>query len=82
MAQARGFRHRRKQERMKTNLPDEIQIAKLSIEAAYTALESLFKRMEVMPRAEKVMVSEAVQEACLRLQAAYAARNHSAYRRR
>ena len=55
---------------MTTNIPDEIQIAKLSIEAACTALESLFKRMQVMPKAEKVMVSDTVHEACLRLQAA------------
>lgn len=55
---------------MKTSVPDEIQIAKLSIEAALTALESLFERMQVMPRAEKVMVSDTVREACLRLQAA------------
>ena len=55
---------------MKTSVPDEIQIAKLSIEAALMALESLFERMQVMPRAEKVMVSDTVREACLRLQAA------------
>jgi len=55
---------------MPTQIPDEIQIAKLSIEAACTALESLFKRMEVTPRAEKVIVTEAVHEACLRLKAA------------
>ncbi len=55
---------------MTTNIPEEIQVAKLSIEAAYTALDSLFERMQVMPRAEKVMVSETVREACLRLRAA------------
>ncbi|HVY28247.1 MAG TPA: hypothetical protein VHB79_16940 [Polyangiaceae bacterium] len=55
---------------MTTNIPDEIRVAKLSIEAACTALESLFKRMQVVPRAEKVIVSETVHEACLRLQAA------------
>lgn len=53
-----------------TNIPSEIQVAKLSIEAACTALELLFKRVQVTPRAEKVMVSDTVQEACLRLQAA------------
>jgi hypothetical protein len=52
---------------MTTTVPDEIQIAKLSIEAACTALESLFKRMQVMPRAEKVMVSDTVLQACERL---------------
>ena len=55
---------------MTTNIPDEIRIAKLSIEAAYTALDSLFKRMQVMPRAEKIIVSDTVHEACSRLQAA------------
>ena len=55
---------------MTTTVPDEIQIAKLSIEAACTALESLFKRMEVMPRAEKIMVSDTVRQACERLRTA------------
>jgi hypothetical protein len=55
---------------MPANIPNEIVVAKLSIEAAYTALESLFERMRVMPRAEKVLVSDTVHEACLRLQAA------------
>ena len=53
-------------------IPDEIQIAKLSIEAACTALESLFRRMQVMPRSEKVIASDTVNEACSRLQAAKA----------
>lgn len=55
---------------MPANIPNEIVVAKLSIEAAYTALESLFERIRVMPRAEKVIVSDTVREACLRLQAA------------
>jgi hypothetical protein len=55
---------------MTKTIPDEIRIAKLSIEAACTALESLFKRMRVMPRSEKVIVSATVHEACSRLQAA------------
>lgn len=57
---------------MSTNLPNEIVVARLSIEAASTALESLFERMRVLPRAEKMIVSETVHEACLRLQAAKA----------
>jgi hypothetical protein len=57
---------------MGKNVPDEVVVARLSIEAARTALESLFERMRVMPRAEKVMVTETVHEACLRLQAAQA----------
>ena len=55
---------------MATNIPNEIVVAKLSIAAAHTALESLFERMNSMPRAEKVMVSDTVHEACLRLRAA------------
>lgn len=55
---------------MPANIPNEIVVAKLSIEAAYTALESLFERMRVMPRPEKVIVTDTVREACLRLQAA------------
>ena len=55
---------------MPSNIPNEIVVARLSIEAAYTALESLFERMRVMPRADKMIVSETVHEACLRLQAA------------
>jgi hypothetical protein len=55
---------------MPKNIPNEIVVAKLSIEAAYTALESLFERMDAMPRAEKVIVSDTIHAACLRLQAA------------
>lgn len=55
---------------MPTNIPNEIVVARLSIEAASTALESLFERMSVVPRAEKMIVSDTVHEACLRLQAA------------
>jgi hypothetical protein len=53
-----------------SDVPQEIVVAKLSIEAAHTALASLFERMSAMPRAEKVIVSDTVHEACLRLQAA------------
>ncbi|HYP91361.1 MAG TPA: hypothetical protein VEQ59_24510 [Polyangiaceae bacterium] len=55
---------------MPTNVPNEIIVAKLSIEAASVALESLFERMSALPRAEKVIVNDMVHEACLRLQAA------------
>ena len=57
---------------MPKKVPDEVVVARLSIEAARTALESLFERMRVMPRAEKVIVSETVHEACSRLKAAQA----------
>ena len=55
---------------MPSNIPNEIVVARLNIDAAHTALELLFERMSVMPRAEKVIVSETVHAACLRLQAA------------
>ena len=55
---------------MPANIRNEIVVARLSIEAAYTALDSVFERMRVMPRAEKIIVSDTVREACLRLQAA------------
>jgi len=52
------------------NVPDEVVVAKLSIEAARVALESLFEKMKVVPRSEKVIVTETVHEACLRLKSA------------
>jgi hypothetical protein len=55
---------------MPSNVPDEVLVAKHSIEAARIALESLFEKMKVLPRSEKVIVSEMVQEACVRLKAA------------
>ncbi|HET7539858.1 MAG TPA: hypothetical protein VFK05_08295 [Polyangiaceae bacterium] len=57
---------------MRTDIPNEIIVAALSIEAASTALESLFERMSVLPRADKVIVSDTVHEALERLQAAKA----------
>jgi hypothetical protein len=53
-------------------IPNEIVVAKLAIQAAQVALESLFERIRVVPRSEKVIVSETVREACLRLDAARA----------
>lgn len=55
---------------MPMNLSDEVAEATKNIDAARAVLESLFERMRVLPRAEKVMVSATVHEACLRLQAA------------
>lgn len=53
-----------------TKIPDEIAVAKLSIEAARIALESLFAKMSTLPRSEKVIVTDTVHQACSRLQAA------------
>ena len=55
---------------MPTKLPDEVIVAKLSIEAASVALESLFQKMQSVPRAEKMMINDKVREACQRLKAA------------
>ena len=55
---------------MANKVPDEVVVARLSIEAARVALEGLFERMKVTPRSEKVMVTDTVQEACVRLRAA------------
>lgn len=55
---------------MPNKIPDEIVVAKLSIEAASVALESLFQKMESVPRAEKMMINDKVREACQRLKAA------------
>lgn len=55
---------------MANKIPDEVVVARLSIEAARVALEGLFERMKVTPRSEKVMVTDTVQEACVRLRAA------------
>jgi hypothetical protein len=55
---------------MPNKIPDEVVVARLSIEAARVALEGLFERMKVTPRSEKVMVTNTVQEACVRLKAA------------
>lgn len=55
---------------MSNKIPDEIVVAKLSIEAASVALESLFQKMQSVPRAEKMMINDKVREACQRLKAA------------
>ena len=55
---------------MASNVPDEVIVAKLAIEAARVSLESLFEKMKSQPRSEKVMVTEMVHEACSRLKAA------------
>jgi hypothetical protein len=51
-------------------LPDEVLVAKLSIEAARIALESLFQKIDALPRSEKVIITDTVKDACARLSAA------------
>jgi len=57
---------------MPGDVPNEVVVAKLSIEAARVALESLFEKMKAQPRSEKMIATETVQEACARLKAAQA----------
>lgn len=57
---------------MSDDIPNEVVVAKLSIEAARIALETLFEKIEAQPRSEKVIVTETVREACARLKAAQA----------
>jgi len=51
-------------------VPDELVVAKLSIEAASIALGVLFEKIESAPRSDKVIASMPVQEAIDRLKAA------------
>ncbi len=55
---------------MPNKTPNEVTVAKLSIEAARLALESLFEKMKALPRSEKIIANEVVQEACATLRAA------------
>lgn len=55
---------------MPNKVPNEVVVAKLSIEAARGALELLFEKMQALPRSEKVMITDTVREACARLNAA------------
>jgi hypothetical protein len=55
---------------MPQNIPDEIVVAKLSIEAASVALDALFEKMNALPRSEKMIATDKLQEACKRLKAA------------
>jgi hypothetical protein len=54
----------------KSAVPDEVVVAKLSLEAARVALEALFEKIQALPRSEKVIATDKVQEACDRLRAA------------
>jgi hypothetical protein len=57
---------------MPRNVPDELVVAKLSIEAASVALGALFDKMETHARSEKIIISQPVHEAMARLKAAQA----------
>jgi hypothetical protein len=67
---SRVFRGVVKERAMPNEVPDEVKVAKLSIEAARIALDHLFEKMNALPRSEKMIVTEKVQEACARLRAA------------
>jgi len=55
---------------MPGNIPNEVVMAKLSIQVALTALETLLEKLQVMPRTEKMLISAEMVEACERLKAA------------
>jgi len=55
---------------MPSNIPNEVVMARLSIQVALTALESLLAKLQIMPRTQKVLISPEMVEACERLKAA------------
>ena len=55
---------------MPSDIPNEVVMARLSIQVAVVALESLFEKMSALPRGEKTLVSAEVVEACERLKVA------------
>lgn len=55
---------------MPRNTPNEIVMARLSIQLALTALETLLEKLEVLPRTDKTLISPEMVEACERLKAA------------
>jgi hypothetical protein len=57
---------------MSKSIPEEITVAKLSMEAARIALEALFEKIDALPRSEKVIATDGLQEACSKLRAAQA----------
>lgn len=58
---------------MSSEIPDELSTAKLTIEAASTALRALFERIEAAPRHEKIMANDSLLEAMAQLRSAQAA---------
>jgi hypothetical protein len=57
---------------MPRDIPNEVVMARLGIQVAVVALESLFEKMSALPRGQKAVVSAEVAEACERLKAAQA----------
>ena len=55
---------------MSKKVPEELVAAKRSIDAAREVLEALFEKMQVVPRADKMIVSDTVHEACQQLRTA------------
>ena len=52
---------------MPRDSPNEVVRAKLSIQVAVVALESLFEKVDAMPRTQKTLISPEMVEACDRL---------------
>jgi len=55
---------------MPGDIPNEVVLARLGIQVAVVALESLLEKASVRPRMQKALASEEVLEACQRLKAA------------
>jgi len=55
---------------MARDIPNEVVMAKLSIQVAVVALESLFEKVAAMPRPQKALISPEMVEACDRLKTA------------
>ena len=55
---------------MPGDIPNEVVMARLGIQVAVVALESLIQKLEVMPRTQKTLVSTEMVDACERLKAA------------
>lgn len=55
---------------MPAGIPKEVVMARLGIEVALTALESLIEKLEVLPRTQKTLISPDVLQACERVKTA------------
>jgi hypothetical protein len=55
---------------MPGDVPNELVMARLSIQVAVVALESLFEKVSVLPRTQKVLATAEIADACGRLKAA------------
>ena len=55
---------------MPGDIPNEVVMARLSIQVAVVALESLCEKLSALPRTQKVLATAEIAEACGRLKSA------------